>query len=379
MRQQRRWSLLAVLLALALFAAACGSDESSTDETDESTTDETSAADDTTETTAADDSADDAEQAAASDGDDAGDGLLVAFMSNQAAGDQGPVDGMIAGLEASAAANGHETQVVEALDPAAFETQLRTLADSGADIIITTFFDLGALLEIVAPDYPDTTFISVVAAPSEQPNVNVVDYQFFKGAFLAGVYAATLSDTGQLGYVGGAPLPFAWADFNAFTDGASTINPDIVTTATFADGFEDPAGARELASGLYADGADVVLTGAAAGDLGVVEAAVENDAMVVVSSDLTAQGPNNVSLIVKLEWAQTIQNEITDAIAGEGGRYRLAGPESGEVSFEVPQTFLDGASGDRAERAEAVLPELNALVEQLVAGELDIEQVSEER
>ncbi|MEM7274384.1 MAG: BMP family ABC transporter substrate-binding protein [Actinomycetota bacterium] len=371
--------MTALLVALALIAAACGDDDDTTEEDGSASASASAAAEE--ETTADEEEAAPADDADgdASASEPASEPLLVAFMSNQAAGDQGPVDGMIAGLEASAAANGHETQVVEALDPAAFETQLRNLADSGPDIIITTFFDLGALLEVVAPDYPDTSFISVVAAPSEQPNVNVVDYQFFKGAFLAGVYAANLTDTNQLGYVGGAPLPFAWADFNAFTDGAQSINPDIETTATFADGFEDPAGARDLASGLYADGADVVLTGAAAGDLGVVEAAVENDGMVIVSSDLSELGPNNVALIVELEWALTIQTEIEDVLAGEAGRYRLAGPESGEVSFEIPEAFLAGASGDRSDRATAVAPELNGLVEQLVAGELTIEQVSEER
>ncbi|MEM8924903.1 MAG: BMP family ABC transporter substrate-binding protein [Actinomycetota bacterium] len=371
----KRTLLAALIAVLALVTAACGDSDDGDDDSGGSTAETTASADTNDDADAEpEESADETDEA-----DDDGEPLLVAFMSNQAAGDQGPVDGMIAGLEASAAANGHDTQIVEALDPAAFETQLRNLADSGAGIIITTFFDLGALLEVVAPDYPDTTFISVVAAPSEQPNVNVVDYQFFKGAFLGGVYAATLSDTGKLGYIGGAPLPFAWADFNAFTDGAQTVNPDIETTATFADGFEDPVGARELASGLFADGADVILTGAAAGDLGTVEAAVENDGMVIVSSDLTAQGPDNVALIVELEWALTIQTEIEAALAGETGRYRLAGPESGEVSFEVPQSFLDGASGDRGSRAEEVLPTLEGLVEQLVAGDLVVEQVSEER
>ncbi len=312
--------------------------------------------------------------------DDDANTTLVAFVSNQAAGDMGPVDGMIAGLEASAEANGHEIQVVEALDPAAYETQLRNLADSGADIIITTFFDLGGTLEVVAPDYPDTKFVSVVAAPSEQPNVNVVDYQFFKGAYIGGIYAATLTDTNSLGYVGGAPLPFAWADFNAFTDGARSVNPDIETTATFADGYEDPVGARELASGLYSSGADFIFTGAAAGDLGVVEAAVENDGMVMVSSDLTAQGPNNVAIVVEIEWALTIQTEIENLLeGGESGRYRQAGPESGEISFSIPDGFVSGATGDRGARAATAEPVVTAAVEDLISGTLVVEQISEER
>ena len=306
--------------------------------------------------------------------------VRVVLLSNQAAGDMGPVDGMIAGLEASGAANGHETQFVEATDPAAFETQVRNLADSGADIIITTFFDLGSTVDIVAPDYPDTTFVNVVAFPLEQPNVNVVDYQFFKGAYIGGIYAAALTDSNKLGYIGGAPLPFAWADFNAFTDGARSVNPGIETTATFANGFEDPAGARELASGLYADGIDFIFTGAAASDLGVVEAAVENDGMVMVASDLSSLGPAQVAILVEIEWAVTIRSEIEHILGGgENGRYRLAGPETGEITFAVPDAFLAGASGDRADRAGAVLSDLDAAVQALIAGDLVVDQISEER
>ena len=306
--------------------------------------------------------------------------VRVVLLSNQAAGDQGPVDGMIAGLEASAADNGHETQFVEATDPAAFETQVRNLAGSGADIIITTFFDLGATVDLVAPDYPDTTFISVVAAPVDQPNVNVMTYQFFKGAYIGGIYAAALTDSNKLGYIGGAPLPFAWADYNAFTDGARSVNADIETTATFANGFEDPAGARELASGLYADGIDFIFTGAAASDLGVVEAAVENDGMVMVSSNLSDLGPAQVAIIVEIEWPLTIQNEIEHVLnGGETGRFRLVGPETGEISFAVPDAFLDSASGDRADRAIAVLPDIDAAVAALVAGDLVVEEIAEER
>ncbi|MCY4036132.1 MAG: hypothetical protein OXF64_01575, partial [bacterium] len=147
---------LALLGVASLIAVGCGNDD-----------DGGSAP----EQPAAESSATEAPEPEAPEAEPAAD-VLVAFMSNQAAGDQGPVDGMIAGLEASSAANGHDIQVVEALDPAGFETQLRNLADSGAEIIITTFFDLGATVELIAPDYPDVKFITVVSSPTEQPNVN---------------------------------------------------------------------------------------------------------------------------------------------------------------------------------------------------------------
>ena len=181
------------------------------------------------------------------------DAVRVALVATQAAGDNGPIDGLIAGLDMAAEAFGVETQFLEALDPATFEVTLRNLARTGVDIIVSTFYEMGATSWIVAPDYPDTTFVVIVGLPSgeDQPdNVQLMEYQFFEGAYVGGVYAAHLTESEQLGYTGGVPLPFAWADFNAFTDGARSINPDIETTAAFIESFEDPVRGREVAAGL---------------------------------------------------------------------------------------------------------------------------------
>ena len=365
--------LVSLLIVLSLAAAACGGDDDTSPEAPAAETPATTQA--TTTQAPATTQATTTQATAAPE-----EPIKVVLVSNQAAGDMGPVDGMIAGLENSGAANGHDTQFVEASDPAAFETQLRNLAGSGADIIIVTFFDLGSTVALIAPDYPDTNFVAIVAAPVDEPNVNVMDYEFYKGAYIGGRYAATLTETNKLGYIGGAPLPFAWADFNAFTDGAHSMNPDIETTATFANGFQDPVGARELASGLYAEGVDFIFTGAAASDLGVVEAAVENDAMVMVSSDLSNLGPANVALLVEIEWALTIQNEIEYILGGgEGGRFHRVGPETGEISFTIPEAFIEGASGHRPTRAQAGLPDMESSVESLIAGDLVIAEEGEER
>jgi len=380
---RRFFRLLAILLSLAVVATACGSDGGG-DSVSDAVSD---AVDDAVETVtdAVDDDATDTGEDAMSDDDAMADAVVtlesVALVANQDAGDEGPVDAMIRGLDASAAEWGFDTNFVGVPDPAAHETTLRNLAESGTDLIITTFFDLGGTVEIVAPDYPDTIFLTVVSIPTAQPNVNSLAYEFFKGAYVGGRYAANMTETGRVAYIGGAPLPFAWADFNAFSAGAKDVNPDIETTATFSPGgFTDPAGGRELAASLYADGNDFIFTGAAETDLGVVEAAVENDGMVMVASDLVDRGPNNVAIVVLIEWEITIQEEIDHLIAGgETGRHRLANPESGEISFSVPDEFLAGASGERGSRAEAALSDFESSVAALIAGDLIVEEIGEEQ
>lgn len=368
--RSRRRGAVALVAAVGLIVAACGSDDAS-DELDE-------AVDETPVDTAPEpETTDDADDESSS----ARDIRSVVLVANQDAGDQGPVDGMIAGLESSAETWGFETRFVGAPDPATHETTLRNLANSDADIIITTFFDLAGTVELVAPDFPDTIFLTIVSGPTEQPNVNSLVYELYKAAYVGGRFAGAMTETNRLAYIGGAPLPFAWADFNAFTDGAKDVNPDVETTAAFAPGgFTDAPGGRELAGSLFAAGNDFIFTGAAETDLGVVAAAAENDGMLMVSSDLVDRAPDNVAILVLIEWAMTVERELEHIVTGgELGRFRLANPESGEITFRVPDEFLDGASGDRPARAAAIIPDVEAAIEALIAGEIIVEEVGEER
>ncbi len=310
--------------------------------------------------------------------------VRVALVATQAAGDNGPIDGLIAGLEMAAEAFGVETQFLEALDPATFEVTLRNLARTGVDIVVSTFYEMGATSWLVAPDYPDTTFVVIVGLPSgdEQPdNVQLMEYQFFEGAYVGGVYAAHLTESRQLGYTGGVPLPFAWADFNAFTDGAHSINPDIETTATFIESFEDPVRGREVAAGLYASGVDFIFTGAAASDIGVVEAASDNDALVMVASaPLVEQSPANVAILVLIEWEKTILQEIEMALDAETrGGFRYGNVQSGEISFHIPEAFLEATTDERRERAEASREAIDALIADIESGDFVVLEDNQER
>ena len=312
------------------------------------------------------------------------DPVRVALVATQAAGDNGPIDGLIAGLDMAAEEFGVETQFLEALDPATFELTLRNLARTGVDIIVSTFYEMGATSWIVAPDYPDTTFVVIVGLPSgdDQPdNVQLMEYQFFEGAYVGGVYAAHMTESSQLGYTGGVPLPFAWADFNAFTDGAHSINPDIETTATFIESFEDPVRGREVAAGLYASGVDFIFTGAAASDIGVVEAASDNDALVMVASaPLVEQSPENVAILVLIEWEKTIMQEIEMAMDPETrGGFRYGNVQSGEISFHIPEAFLEATTDDRRARAESSLEAIEALIADIESGEFAVEEDNQER
>ena len=298
-------------------------------------------------------------------------GESVVLVATQKAGDRGPIDGLIDGLEQAEAELGVETRFLEALDPATYETTLRTLANRGTDVIITTFFAMGATVQTLAPEFPDTRFVVIVAAPHDPPvpNARIVGYKTQENAFLSGTYAAHMSESNMVALIAGVPLPYVWADYNAMKSAGEAVNPDIETSVAFVQSFEDPVKGREVAAALYAQGVDAIYTGAAASDIGVVEAAAESGNLVIAASPpLIDQAPENVGLIVSFEWARTLMIEVESAIsdAFESG-FRLGGVSTGEIIMTFPETF--DADPDRK---AAAIEATEAAYAAMADGSLDV-------
>jgi len=262
-------------------------------------------------------------------------GESVVLVATQKAGDRGPIDGLIDGLDQAQAEFGVETRFIEALDPATYENTLRTLARRNTDVIVTTFFAMGAAVQAVAPEFPDTRFVVIVAAPHDPPvpNARVAGYATQENGYLAGTFAASVSENGKLGLIAGVPLPYVWADYNAMLSAAQKVNPEATLTSAFVQSFEDPVKGKEVAASLYDQGIDAIYTGAAASDIGVVEAASEMEKTVIVASPpLVEQAPGNVGFVASFEWARTMMIEVANAISDDfQSGFRVGGVASGAI------------------------------------------------
>ncbi len=299
------------------------------------------------------------------------DGESVVLVATQKAGDRGPIDGLIDGLNQAEETFNVETRFLEALDPATYETTLRTLANRGTDVILTTFFAMGAIVQDLAPEFPDTKFVVIVAAPheTEVPNARVVGYKTQENAYLSGTFAAHMSESGQIALIAGVPLPYVWADYNAYLMAAEAVNPSIESSVAFVQSFEDPVKGREIAAGLYAQGVDAIYTGAAASDIGVVEAAMESDNLVIAASPpLIDQAPAHVGFIASFEWARTLMIEVENAIADEfQSGFRLGGVDTGEIIMSFPDSF----AGD-PDRVAAAISATEAAYAAMADGSLEV-------
>ncbi len=232
--------IIALLAALALLAAACGSDEAATDDTGAASSDE----------------------------------FTVAVVAPSAANDLAFTQSMHDALERlksdgtiSDFAVSENMFVVEDAGAA-----LRGYAEDGFDLVIGHGSQYGSLLQEIAPDFPDTAFVWGTAADTfGEPNISAYSAAADQGGYVLGVMAALLSESGQIGIVGPLEVGDAKLYIDGFKAGAEATTADIAVNVNYIESFSDTALAAEAATSFIGAGADV-LTGSAqmtAGAIGV--------------------------------------------------------------------------------------------------------------
>jgi basic membrane protein A len=235
------------LVALALIATACGSDEDSSSDS------------------APVDASDDSAPAGTAGGEDAevaaGAVDTVGFIYvgpkddfgyNQAAYEGSlAVEGAFPDIEILQAENVPETAEAEAV--------MQDMIDNGADLIFATSYGHLEFAENLAAENPDVVFVH--QGGLEQSGLDNVGTYFgtvYEPVYTAGIAAGAASETGVLGYVYAFPIPQTLANINAFTLGAQSVNPDIETIAVSTGSWCDPALQAQAAQSLIDEGADVL-------------------------------------------------------------------------------------------------------------------------
>ena len=305
-------------------------------------------------------------------------GGLVALVHTQAAGDNGPVDSMIAKLKQLSEEKGFEYRAVYAQDPATYETVFRTLGDAGAAIIVSTFNEVAEPFKALASSYPDTKWIQLFADPFEPaiPNVVTVSYDYYLGCYLSGMFAAKVSKTGKIGYIGGISIPPLNADFNALKAGALSVNPKATVTAAFAGSFQDPAKGQEIATQMYNDGIDYIQTDSAATDGGIIAAANEKEGRMVsgISPAQYKLGPKSVIALVALDFGQSLYNEVSKALGSEwkGGTHEPTGLGTGVIDFIASPVFIEQGPADLVAKEKEVWGEIEAAKKAILDGSVKV-------
>ncbi|HNZ62713.1 MAG TPA: BMP family ABC transporter substrate-binding protein [Bacillota bacterium] len=254
---------LALVLIMALAAAACGGTE--TTPTEGSTPDKTGEADKP---------------------------LKIALMLNGTLGDRSFFDSANNGMEmVKKELKNVETKVVEmTYDDTKWEPAIMDILDEGHDIIITGTWQMQEIISRIAPDHPDQKFIvydtSMDYSDGKYPNVYSIEYKQNDGSYLAGILAASMSQSGQIGFVGGMDNTVIYDFLVGYIQGAKEINPNVKVASSFVGNFHDAARAKELAMSQYNLGADIIFSCASTAGDGTMQAGKELDKLVIgVDSD----------------------------------------------------------------------------------------------
>jgi basic membrane protein A and related proteins len=166
-----------------------------------------------------------------------------------------------------------------------------TAEDAQPAIIFGDAFGNEEAVRRVAADYPEIAFVFGSGLGPSEPNLSVFDNWIHEPAYLSGLIAGSVSESGTIGVVGGYPVPEVNRIVNAFIVGAQEVNPDVNVQVTFLNSWFDPAAAKEAALAQVSAGADVLF----AERFGVIEAAQENSLLAFGNmSDQNSLAPETV-------------------------------------------------------------------------------------
>ncbi len=190
-------------------------------------------------------------------------------------------------------------------------------AAEASDIVVGMGFMIKDAIIANASLYPDTYFILIDENVSDQ--LNVASYLFYSGqsGYLAGIIAASVSETGKIGVVKGMDFPSVLTYVAGFKAGAKTWNEfkgeKIEVLTKTADTFIDSAKGRALTKSLINEGADIIFDVAGATGIGVYEAVQESNRAEGITEEEIKTGlkrPKYFAVGVDVDHDEMYQGEV---------------------------------------------------------------------
>ncbi|MCP5025555.1 MAG: BMP family ABC transporter substrate-binding protein [Actinomycetia bacterium] len=277
--------LLLILAALALVAAACGSDSDDTstgsdDTADTEQPDEGEEGDDGDADSATSEALISLEDECATWGGlTAPEGYTVNLVTDIGKVDDGTFNQFaFEGLEGAVECFGIDnTSFIETVSEADYAANIATSLEADPNVIVTVGFLITTDTEAAALENPDVSFIGIDQFLVDYPtNMVGVLFNEHEGGFIAGALAASLSESGVVGVVGGREdVPPVVKFVNGYEAGAHYIDPDTRVLSIYNESFTDPAKGASDANQFIGEGADVIFGAGGPTGSGGVKAAAE--------------------------------------------------------------------------------------------------------
>ena len=257
-----------------------------------------------------------------------------------------------------------------------FETwdmQLSAAAGS-SDLVITSGYQMGDPVSRVVPEFPEVMFV-IFDAAVDLPNVVSFTHRVNEGTFLLGAIAGLKTETGKVGYLGGANVPLLHEFEAGYVAGVKAVNPDAeIIKGYVADdqqGFYQPDVGGTIALTQYGLGVDVIYVMADQSGFGAVETARLAEGRYVIWNyiDITDMAPGIILTGLRVGIDEAAYNVVQAFAAGN----LMAGVRSVGLAEDNVGYML--AEGNRDLLSAELLEKVEALKAAIVAGEIAVPTV----
>jgi basic membrane protein A len=200
---------------------------------------------------------------------------------------------------------GEPGKVVELVPAAQWARTFTNYGRQGVDVVFAGGSEFQQAVTQVAPKYPNTTYICVTCAPSDdQPdNMVVLRPNFSQTTYLGGVAAGLATKSNKVGNISGLKLPDVVEGAFGFRAGVLEVNPNASVKIVYVGTFQDPSKARAAAEAMLGQGIDVIRHETNAAGAGLFDAVKGTDAWAVGSfRDEKPAAPDNVLTSTGPNW-----------------------------------------------------------------------------
>ena len=271
---------------------------------------------------------------------------------------------------------GYTLSLMECSDTDEWQSNYRAAVAEGYDLIIGVGWQSGELANEMATEYPDACSYAVIDTDAGNENVMSISYNEEQAAYLMGVMAGLAFPESELyGYigcfVGGGSFKYRWG----FCEGVRSVNPDAQFIFNYTNSYTDTALPFEYAKQQAAAGATYIFGGAAAGNEGIFQAALElaeaGTPIYSIAQDADATTPDNPYIIsAQLKNTGVSMKQVIDAYFNDAWTTGLIVSNLMDGGIGATHITNEGNYLNADIMTEEVIAGCQAVVDQIVSGEL---------
>ena len=312
---------------------------------------------------------DKAESADPADADASGKKLKVVYLCNGNLGDKGFNDSAASGMQMLADQMGAEVKTIEmGRDETSYEGNYLDVSEQDWDMIVSGTWSVKELAQDIASQFPEKNYlifdVSVDRDVVTDGNMMGVNYYSNQAAFLSGVLAAKMLDSGDakidaskkiLGFVGSMDTSNINDFLVGYLEGVQYVDAEIKVVTSYVGSFEDVSKCMEMTTQLYNQGAQVVYAPASQSILGAVTAAQKSDKyLIACDQDLYSE--------LKESDPQLAANVISSSLKNVGESIYTSVKAWSEGTMTLDQDYILGLDSGAVGLAEnenykAIVPE----------------------